>query len=506
MNKQLQADKRKQEKALVIGAGIAGLLAARVLSDHFAEVMVVEKDELPEKPSTRPGTPQDFHPHRVLPRGDLIMNRLFPGYIDDLLNLGACNVQNSKMTRFTAYGKLELVSSQKNASSSRALLEWTIRQRVQKIPNIRFVTKQVVTGLLASEDHRQVVGVRLHARKERNKERTVAAHLVVDTCGRQSKLNKWLEALGYAVPEPERLKVRFGYSTRHYRVPADLTEKLSASSEGDPANNKGAVGLLYIEDNIAQALLFRAGGKQYPPTAPEEYEKELYSLSTPMLKELIKELEPIGAPRGFRAEESTRQHYEQMENWPSGLLVLGDAFCNFDPIYGQGMTVAAIEAEMLDISLQKGDLLQPDFERKVLQRMQQAIEPAWWLSAIADLRWNGVEHVGAIPLKGVAFAQKYFDLYLKTAVKQAMENHDLSMFQQYMMMNALVLSPQEIINQRTLTTLLTGDESHEETQLLAELGEHDATHLQERINELIPSFTLAFDQKVPSLFSADSHH
>ncbi|MBE4939706.1 FAD dependent oxidoreductase [Bacillus thuringiensis] len=503
MDSQLLYQQQKREKALVIGAGIAGLLTARVLSSYFETVIVVEKDELPQKPSERPGTPQDFHPHRVLPRGEIIMNRFFPGYVDDLLNLGAHNVKNDKMIRFSPYGALELVIERKGAASSRALLEWTIRQRVQEIPNVHFYSKQAVTGLLASSDHKRVIGIHIQERDELKTKRTVLTDLVVDTCGRQSKLNKWLTSMGYEVPEPERLKVNFGYSTRYYKVPSYIKEKLSAISEGDPAKNVGAVGLLYIEDNIAQALLFVAGGMHYPPTNSKEYEKELDSLVTPMMRELIKELEPISVPRGFRAQESIRQHFEQMENWPSGLLVLGDAFCNFDPIYGQGMTVAAIEAEMLDACLKEHSTHKPGFERKVLQRMQQAIEPAWWLSSIADLRWKGVEHVGVVPLKGVKFAQKYFDLYLKQAVKQAREGKS-TMLQKYIMMNGLVHSPHEIINSDMLRMLINGDESSEENELLNELGEVNKKSMQERIHELIPSFTLAFENNIPNLFSSIS--
>ncbi|MCY8235366.1 NAD(P)/FAD-dependent oxidoreductase [Priestia endophytica] len=505
MNNPLQYQHKKEEKALVIGAGIAGLLTARVLSSYFEEVIVVEKDELPQKPSSRPGTPQDFHPHRVLPRGDIIMNRFFPGYINDLLTQGAHNIKNDKISRFSPHGTLELVIEQKGAASSRALLEWTIRQRVQEIPNVRFLSKQEVIGLQTSADQSQVTGVHIKERSEQKQERTVAADLVVDTSGRSSKLIKWLEFMGLDMPESERLKVRFGYSTRHYRVPPHIKEKWSATSEGDPAKNIGAVGVLHIEENIAQTLLFSAGGTHYPPTDPEDYEKELDALAPPTIKQFIKKLEPLGSPRGFRAQESTRQHFEQMENWPSGLLVLGDAFCNFDPIYGQGMTVAAIEAEMLDTCLKEHSSHQPGFERDVLQRMQQAIEPAWWLSSIADLRWEGVEHVGAVPLKGVTFAQKYFDLYLKQATKRAKEDNDFSMYQQYIGMNGLVHSPRKIINPHMLSLLITGDESLEEKQLLAELGEVDETQVQERLDELTPSFTLAFNEEVPDLFSSGSN-
>lgn len=187
-----------------------------------------------------------------------------------------------------------------------------------------------------------------------------------------------------------------------------------------------------------------------------------------------------------------------MEDWPAGLLVMGDALCNFDPIYGQGMTVAAIEAEMLDICLrEQTNASALNFERTVLQRMQEAIDPAWWLSSAADLRWKGTQYVGAMPLKGVSFAQKYFDLYLKRAIKLVKEEHNPSMFLQFFMMNSLVISPQEVINVHVLNTLIQGDGSAEEEALLAELGDvEDEQKLQARLEELVPTFSLAYEQKV----------
>ncbi|UOQ48862.1 FAD-binding protein [Gracilibacillus caseinilyticus] len=485
----------------MIGAGIAGLLTARVLSDYYEEVMIIEKDELPQKASNRKGTPQDFHPHRVLPRGDIIMNRFFPDYMEDLFDLGAHNAQNDKVVNFSPFGTLELVINQRSVASSRPLLEFAIHQRVQQLPNVRFLSRQSVRGLVTSDDNKQVTGVHVKERDGEKEERSIPANLVIDTSGRYSKLNKRLKDMGYNVPDQERLQVKFGYSTRYYLVPPHINEKLSGISRGVPEQNIGSVGLFYIENDMAQTILFNAGGSNLPATNTKDFEKQLNEWASPMLNNLVKELEPIEDPRGYRAAESVRQHYEQMESWPSGLLVLGDAFCNFDPIYGQGMTVAAIEAEILANCLKENTPPQICFERQVLQRMQQAIEPAWWLSSIEDLRWNGVEHVGSVPLKGVSFAQKYFNLYIKHAMKQAKEDNNLSMFHQYMKMNGLIDSPSEIINPDMLNMIITGDESAEEEAVLAELGEMDMNKMQERLNELVPSFSLAFDEKVTDLFS-----
>ncbi|MHA7584051.1 FAD-dependent oxidoreductase [Paenibacillus vandeheii] len=502
METQLKCNQNQREKAIVIGGGIAGLLAARVLASHYREVIIIERDELPQEPTSRPGAPQSFHPHRVLPRGNMIMERYFPGYAEELLAQGAHSTENEKMSICTPHGYIEATFPIKNPTSSRALLEWTLRQRVLQIPNVQFRTKQEVTALKTSADHKRVTGVRIKERSEQKLEGTEAADFVVETSGRSSKLIKWLEASGLQVPEAERLKVSLGYSTRHYRVTPDIKKQWgSIISEAQPTKGIGTGMLGYIEEDTAQTLLFSAGGAHYPSTIPDEYEKELEALATPKIAEVIKELEPIGPPRGYRTPESVRQHFEQMEDWPAGLLVLGDAFCSFDPIHGQGMTVAAIEAEVLDMCLsEQTHTFDPVFERKVLQRMQNAIEPAWWLSSIADLRWKGVEHEGAEPLKGVSFVQSYFDLYSKQAVKRIKEENDPSMFMQYFMMNALVVSPQEIINPRVLSMLLKGASSSEQNQLLNELGDVEGEQqIQARLNELIPSFSLAYHQEIINL-------
>ena len=152
------------------------------------------------------------------------------------------------------------------------------------------------------------------------------------------------------------------------------------------------------------------------------------------------------------------------------------------------MTVAAIEAETVANCLEEQRRNpQPNFERHVLQRMQEAIEPAWWLSSISDLRWKGVEHVGATPLKGVAFAQKYMDLFIKKAMEFP-TNGNNHIFMLQFMMASLVLPPSKFFNAEILTMILNDNGSPEEEQLRAELGVQDPQLFQQRIDELIPSF------------------
>jgi len=493
----------KMNKALVIGAGVTGLITARMLSDFYEDVCLIERDELPKMPANRQGTPQAFHPHRVLPRGSIILERYFPDYIDELLVHGAPTTSKELLVTVNHFGERVIQQPVKNASSSRALLEWVLRQRVQRINNIRFVTKTEVTGLISSEDHQTIIGVYTKGRGENKQEVKITGDMVIDTSGRSSKAITWLNSLGYTLPEPEVLKVSLGYSTQYYKIPPHAgKEWRTVLSEGDSAKGICAGMMIRIEDNIVGALLYSAGGNYYPSTNPNKFQEELTYLKTLEIAETVSKLEPLQGARGYRVQESIRQHFEKMENWPSGLLILGDAFCSFDPIYGQGITVAAIEAETVANCLsEERSNPQPHFERRVLQQMQKAIEPAWWLSAIADLRWKGVEHVGTTPIKGAAFAQKYIDLFTKKVMNiDDAENSNLFITQ--LMVNALVLPPSEIFNAKVLTMILNDNGSPEELELRSELGVQDPEMYQQRIEELIPSFDSAFDERLKDVLVA----
>jgi 2-polyprenyl-6-methoxyphenol hydroxylase-like FAD-dependent oxidoreductase len=475
----------KMEKALVIGGGIAGLLAARVLSSRYEEVLIVERDEFPERPVNRPGVPQAYHPHRLLPPGKMILEKLFPGYTEELLAHGAFLRENKTVHLIYPQGSIELPED-RDVGSSRALFEWVMRQRIQQLANVHFLSMQEVTGLLTTPDQTRVTGVHLRERSQSGQRQTVMADLVVDASGRSSKLIRWLNALGYGVPEAERIKVSLGYSTRHYKIPPHLVNQWSVIFiESDPARGiaNGVLGV--IENNIAEMVLARAGGESYPTTDGDEYVKEVAKLLSPKIAEVLPELEPLDEPRGYRVPESFRYHFEAMPRWPAGLLVMGDALCNFDPVYGQGITVAAIEAEILVACLDDQYLRpRPEFERIVLQQMQDAIESAWWLSAVADLRWSGVEYTGSQPLKGVTFTQKYLNLVLK----QAFGEGNMALLEKYFMVTGLVISPRELINAEMVNSVLEADASSEAQQLRDEFFGKDGRSMEEILDQMLPSF------------------
>lgn len=474
--------KGKMERAVIIGGGIGGLLTAKVISNYYEEVLIVDRDDFPEKPENRSGIPQGFQPHRLTPRGKMIIERLLPGLNEELLEQGAALTQN-RVYRFTnPYGILSMPNSERDLMCSRALLEWGIRQRIKEITNIQFLSKHIVIGLQTSPDQMTVTGIHVKERGQSRLQKVINADMVIDTSGRQSKLTNWLQELGNKIPEPDVLKVSLGYSTRHYKMPSDMDQKWALIHvEGCPAYSENTGIFAMIENNIAEMLIWNAGGN-YPTIDAVEYEQAVANLADPIINKIWENIEPITLPKGYRIKELFRNHFEQMNRWPSGLLVLGDALCNFDPIYGQGMTMAAVEVEVLETCMQDQQANpQSNFERSVLHRFQEVIEPIWWLNCVADLNRPGVEYEGQ-PLKGVSFAQKYFDLYIKHATTES----DFNLFSLFWAVNSILFSPSRIINPQMMENILNG--SNEGKKWLEELTGEKGKELENVISENIPAF------------------
>ncbi len=474
------------DSAIVIGGGIAGLLAARILSEFYSKVVIVEKDAFSDQPELRPGTPQAFHPHRITGRGKAVINRFFPDYEKDLEAHGAPSSLNKTVHQHNQYGTMVAQYPRNDIKFSRPVLEFVIRQRVRNITNVQFLQKHDVVHLLSSADHQTITGI-LGRNRVTNEEKEIHADLVIDTSGRSSKLPKWLKELGYEVPAPDRMTAVIGYSTRRYKLPSHLlhlAEKWDAIViAGHPSTGTFHGVFSFIENNVAETLLYRPDGI-YPPTDPEAYAKEIARLPSPLITEIISKLEPMTNPRSYRAPGLFRQHFEQMVHWPEGLLVIGDAFCNFDPIFGQGMTVSAMEAEVLHSLLREQQTdPKPLFEQNVLQKIQDVIAPAWWLNCTADLQWEGVEYEGSQPLKGIEFGQKYMDLYLKHAT----EEQNWKFYGMYWAVNTLSFPPKAILNPQMVSTVLTS--SSEGRLWLDELLAEYKKPLEELLDDILPSFS-----------------
>ena len=376
-----------ERHAVVIGASMGGLLAARALSDTFDRVTLVDRDALPPVGDQRKGVPQGRHAHGLLARGRTALEELFPGMTEELLARGASTGDIQARGRWANEGHTlcQAPSGLTGLLVSRPLLEGHLRARLRSQPGVEILERCSVPGLLTSEDRTRVTGVRLA--DAGGAERELAADLVVDATGRTSKLPGWLEALGYSPPEQEAVHVGIGYSTRQYRRrPDHLRGDVAVITAPAPPEARGGVVLAVEDDRWIVTLMGYAD--DIPPSDPAAWEDFARTLPTSDVAEVVVGGEPLDDPVPFRYPASVRRRYERLDRFPRGLLAFGDAICSFNPIYGQGMTVASLEALALRDVLREGDgELAPRFFRLA----GRLVDVPWDIAVGTDLRFPHVD-------------------------------------------------------------------------------------------------------------------
>jgi 2-polyprenyl-6-methoxyphenol hydroxylase-like FAD-dependent oxidoreductase len=365
-------------RAVVLGASMAGLLAARALSETFDEVVVVERDDL-RGTGPRKGVPQGQHAHGILAKGREVIEEFFPGLTADLSAAGAVPIDiHDHVVWYSGQNPLSGARSDLlGLSVSRPALEDYVRGRVRGLPNVYVRGGYTVTGLLTDAAREVVTGVRLVG----DVEEELSADLVVDATGRGNRAKTWLAGLGYAPPAEETIQVDIAYSTRQYvRSGALPSGKAAIVTAMTPANPYGAV-LLPMEGDRWILTLFGIGADD-PPTDPDGYDAFAHRLLIGDLHEVVDRAEPLTEPRPFRIPASVRRRYEGLRRVPAGYLVTGDAMCAFNPVYGQGMTVAAAEAEVLrDVVRESLE----DVPRRFYAKAARVIDIPWDLAAGGDL-------------------------------------------------------------------------------------------------------------------------
>lgn len=399
--------------AVVIGGSLAGLCAARALANHIPRVTVVDRDRFPDGPEVRAGVPQAHHLHVLITSGQRALDRLFPGLIAELHDLGAVPVAhptdilylgtNGWRERFPATHRL--------VGASRELIDWTVRRRLLADPRIRFLAGHEAIGLLPGPDGESIVGVALRPRPggtgtstaggtdapaadgadapgpggaEERVER-LAADLVVDASGRGSRTPDWLAALGFGRPAESRIDAGLGYASRRYVLPPGTTDgwKNILVLPKPSVSSRGAV--LYPIEHDRWMLTLGGLGAEVPPTDEAGFLEFIRTLRTPVLHQVLRDAKPDSPIHGFRRTSNHRRHYETMPRWPANLLVVGDAACAFNPVYGQGMSVAALAAVALDEHLRAHPRV---FGRTAQAAVAACAAGAWTIATEADLRFT----------------------------------------------------------------------------------------------------------------------
>jgi len=388
--------------AVVVGAGIGGLLAGRVLAECFDRVTILERDVSSQAPSGRKGVPQGRHLHSLATRGGEILERYFPSLDTELADAG-CPVLDQAWDTYTdtPAGRLpRFHSGIAMRAVSRSLLEERVRTRLEAEPGVRFLAGREVVGLVPNAAGGAVAGVRTRRRGPKDAEEVLTADLVVDASGQGSRAPRWLEELGYDAPEEEVVDARLGYATRWFRVPEDFSDDWKGLTvlPGWPDDTRGGT-LRRVEGDVWTAVLIGLGG-DYPPTRGDAFLEFARTLPSPVIYDAIKNAEPVSPVYGYRRTANRRRRYERAR-LPENFLVTGDAACSLNPSYGSGMTAAALSAEALERCLYEQRLRFSEHDlaglgRRFHKRQAAAVAPCWKVTTSTDRQWSAasVEELG----------------------------------------------------------------------------------------------------------------
>src|SRR6266545_4460280 len=406
------------DRAVVLGASMAGLLAARVLADAYGQVTVIDRDQLPQAGTHRRGVPHGRHLHALLARGQQALEELFPGLTAELVAHGAAagDVLGNGRWFLGGHRLRQAHTGLVALCASRPFLEGHVRARVRALPNLTILDRCQVIGLATTPDGRRVTGVRALRRADGNAgaEEVLGADLVIDATGRGSRTPTWLQALGYARPPTERVRIGLGYATRTFRLPPDaLGGDLGMLHGSTPEHPRGGA-LLLVEGGRWMVTLAGMLG-DYPPIDPD----------------------------GFLA--SVRHRYERLPRFLDGLLVVGDAVCSFNPIYGQGMSVAALEALALRRHLRRGVVPQP---RRWFREIARVVDVPWDIAVGGDLVFPGVPGRRTAKVRLV-------NAYLARLHPAAA--HDAGLASAFMRVAGLVAPPQSLLRPAIALRVLRGN-------------------------------------------------
>jgi|HubBroStandDraft_3_1064219.scaffolds.fasta_scaffold07491_3 2-polyprenyl-6-methoxyphenol hydroxylase-like FAD-dependent oxidoreductase len=418
--------------AVVLGASMGGLLAARVLADFYDRVTVVERDVLPSDPVNRRGVPQGRLIHAVQARGTQIFDELFPGFVDELTAMGVESWEGDLSKLHFAVGGHQLVRSGRAPNPpvilfpSRPVLEWNVRRRVREIANLMLLEGHDVVGLTATTGRDRVTGVRVVDRAG-DCETTLSADLVVDATGRGSRTPVFLEELGYRRPSEDELMVHLAYACQLVRITPGVVKEHMIALFPEPGRPK-MFGLIRYEEGTCMVGVGTLAGLEPPRQLPDMLRFAADFVPAHVL-EAVRTAEPLDDVVHHRVPSNRWRRYDKLRRKPDGLLVVGDAVCSFNPIYGQGMTIAAIEAMVLRDCLRRGDR---DLTRRFFRLSARKVRVAWQTAVGSDLTLPEV--VGPRPI-----SMRITNAYLERVMTAA--ETDPVVAAQFMRVTTMVDSP-----------------------------------------------------------------
>lgn len=371
--------------AVVLGAGIAGLLTTRVLSEFYGAVTLVERDALPDRPEQRKGVPQGRHLHNFLSRGTQVLGELFPGILAELAAAGAVVDDGDDLSRIYVHaagydvkpsGRLTDPGSLAAYQASRPFMEFHIRRRVAALGNVTILANHEVVGPVIADD--TVTGARI-INRDTGIAASVAADVVIDATGRAARTAQFLDSWGFgSVPEMQEPSVG-GYSCQLMRIPPGrITERMAFVNRG--SRSPGLLLVAYEHDTWMLAITCPDECGTVTTDFAEMLEAAEQMLPGPIMAGL-RDATPVGQVSISRSTAAAWRRYDRMSHLPDGLVVVGDALCNLNPLHGQGMTMAALQALALRDCLRAGHT---DLPRRFYRRAAEQIGPVWTANRAND--------------------------------------------------------------------------------------------------------------------------
>lgn len=409
-------------RAVVLGGGIAGLMAARVLSDHAREVLLLERDDLESdleaglEPGTgpegvRPGVPQAAQVHVLLDGGRIQLDRWFPGFSGELVEAGAVRSTGPDIEMYVD-GRLKVaVPDDEIVSSTRMLLESRLRRRVLALGNVHHVRGRAQNLVFTGNRVSGVWYVPAGEEGDRSEPSpTLGADLVVDAMGRSSRLGEWLERAGWPRPGLRRIGIDLNYATAAFdRGSAPITSGTTVQALRLPGPGRlASVSVLSAVENERWMMLLTGFADDRPTRDPEDYRRRSREGLPPAFGDVAERCAMAGPVMTYRQADSRRRDFHRLRRFPAGLVAVGDAVASFNPVYGQGMSSAALHASCLSAYLSgSGDPARP--ARDYFDRVRVVIDAAWQTSTINDL---ALPHVTGPYPAGYAIAHRISDLIL----------------------------------------------------------------------------------------------
>ncbi|MCV7221962.1 FAD-binding oxidoreductase [Mycolicibacterium elephantis] len=441
---------RARGTAVVIGGSIAGITTAKMLTEFFERVIVLEKDDPHRRREGRPGAAQGWHLHHLLTAGRIELERIFPGIIDDMVREGAFDVDMAAQYRIRLGGawKKPGTGDIQIVCAGRPLLEWCVRRRLDDDPRIAFRYESEVSDLIYDSDTNTVLGV---AVDNEGHPEVIPAEFVVDASGKNTPVPEILERIGIGAPEVEQDIINCFYSTMFHHVPPERQwhdRVMMICYAYRPYEDTYAAQYYTDSSRTILSTTLVAYNCYSPPRTPEEFRRFADLMPSPVVGENIDGLEPASPIYNFRYPNMLRLRYERKRNLPRGLLAVGDAYTSADPVSGLGMSIALKEVHEMQTLLAKRGPGDPDLPRRYYRRIAKLADTAWFVIREQNLRFDWMKDVD----KKRPFYFRALTWYMDRMIE--LIHDDLDAYREFLAVVHLVKPPAALMSPRVAAKVL----------------------------------------------------